>query len=90
MHPVQLADQVYQEAQRRATEAGFASVDDYIADVVIQDVSDSCENLDHYFTPERLAHIDKALAQVDAGNYFTEEQAKAELGRRRARWIETR
>jgi hypothetical protein len=29
MHQVQLPDQLYQEAQRRAIEAGFTTVDEY-------------------------------------------------------------
>ena len=40
MQQVQLPDQLYRVAQRRASEAGFASVEEYIADVVTQDVAD--------------------------------------------------
>jgi hypothetical protein len=84
MHQVQLADQVYQKARRRATEAGFASVDEYLAEVVTQDIADPGENLDRYFTPERLAHIDKAAAEIKAGKGYTPRQAKAERAKRRA------
>ena len=77
---------LYKEAQRRAAEAGFASVDEYVADVVshdlVEDVGAGTPNLDHLFTPERLAHIDEAEAQIKAGNYFTSEQADAELAKR--------
>jgi hypothetical protein len=87
MPQVQLNDQVFKVAQRRAAEAGFATVEEYIADVVCNDLDDQTENLDHLFTPERLAHIDKAEAEIKAGNFYTAEQAKIEMAKRRAEWI---
>ena len=86
MHHVQLDSQLYQEAQRRATETGFESVDEYVADVLRHDLEDG-ENLDHLFTPERLAHIDRAAAQIDAGEGLTAEQVNAELAKRRDEWL---
>jgi hypothetical protein len=73
MHQIQLSDQLYQEAQRRAAEAGFGSVDEYVADMLQHDLEET-ENLDHFFTPERLAHIDRAAAQIDAGLGIPSEQ----------------
>ena len=87
MHQVNLADHLYNEAKQRATEAGFGSVDEFVADVLNQELHEDSENLDHLFTPEHLAHIDKAAAQVDAGQFMTSEQADAELAKRRAEWI---
>jgi hypothetical protein len=79
------------EVQRRAAELGFPTVDEYVADVLTRDLADeSCgetPNLDHFFTPERLAHIDKAEADIKAGNFYTAEQADAELAKHRAEWI---
>jgi hypothetical protein len=48
MHQVQLelTDQLYDRAKRRAVEAGFESVTDYIADVVFADLAEDIENLD--------------------------------------------
>jgi PHD/YefM family antitoxin component YafN of YafNO toxin-antitoxin module len=83
MHQVQVTDQLYQEAQRRAAEAGFVSVDEYIADVLKRDLQDDTENLDHFFTPERLAHIDKAAAQIKAGESFTSEQVREHFNQKR-------
>jgi hypothetical protein len=92
MHQVKLDDQLYENAQRRAAEAGFSTVDEYVADVVSHDLLDDngeeTPNLDHLFTPERLALIDASAAEIDAGNYFTAEQANEELARRRAEWLE--
>jgi hypothetical protein len=87
MHQVQLADQLYQKAQRRASEAGYSSVDEYITKVVTQDLSDEIENIDHLFTPQRLEHIDKAIEEIKAGKSLTSSQADAELAKRRAEWL---
>lgn len=87
MRQIQVNDQLYQEAERKAAEAGFVSVDDYVADVLQQDLVDDSENFDHLFTPERLAHIDRAIAQIEAGQGLTSEQAKAELAKRRDEWL---
>jgi hypothetical protein len=42
----------------------------------------------HLFTPERIAHIDKAAAEIKQGKYFNIEQADAELAKRRAEWLQ--
>jgi PHD/YefM family antitoxin component YafN of YafNO toxin-antitoxin module len=83
MHKVQVTDQLYQEAQRRAAEVGFVSVDEYIADVLKRDLQDDTENLDHFFTPERLAHIDRAAAQIKSGESFTSEQVREHFNQKR-------
>ena len=80
MHHIRLDDQLYQEAERRAAEAGFVSVDEYIADVLKHDFQE-IENLDHFFTPERLAHIDGA--QIEAGESFTSEQVRDHFQQKR-------
>ena len=82
MHQIQLSDQLFQQAQRRAAESGFPS-----ADVVQHDLAMEVGNLDHLFTPERLAHIDRSIAQIRAGQGLTSEQAKAELSKRRDEWL---
>jgi hypothetical protein len=87
MQQVQLNDQLYKDVQRRATEAGFSTVDEYVADVLSFDLHEGTENLEHLFTPQRLAHIDKAEAEIKSGNFFTAEQADAELAKRRAEWL---
>ena len=86
MHHVQLDSQLYQQAQRRATEAGFKSVDEYVADLLRLDLEDG-EKLDHLFTPERLAHIDRAAAQIDAGLGIPAEQVREHLAKRRDEWL---
>ena len=77
MHQIQLDDQLYQEAERCASAAGFVTVDEYVADVLQHDIiHEEIENLDHLFTPERLARIDRAAAQIDAGQGIPAEQVR--------------
>jgi len=87
MHQIQLNDQLFEEARRRADDAGFPSVDEYIAEVLQQGFADQAESFDHLFTPERLAHIDRAAAAMDAGRGLTMEQVEAELAQRRTEWL---
>jgi hypothetical protein len=87
MHQVNLNDQLYQDVQRRAAEAGFTNVDDYVADVLSHDLNEETPNLDHFFTPERMAQIDQSLASAAAGNVYTSEQVDQELAKRRDEWL---
>ena len=82
-----ISDQLYQEVQSRAAEAGFANVDAYVAEVLKNEVQDDIGNLDDFFTPERIALIKEAEAEVDRGEFYTAEEAKIELAKRRAEWI---
>jgi hypothetical protein len=86
MQSIQLNDRLYQDVQRRAAQAGFDSVDDYVADLLLQELEDA-ENLDHLFTPERLAHIDRAANQIASGQGLTPDQVNSELLRRREAWL---
>jgi hypothetical protein len=67
MHQVQLPERLYKEAERRAVEAGFANVDEYVAQVVGQDLAAEAEDFDFLFTPERLAQFDPISAEIKAG-----------------------
>jgi hypothetical protein len=87
MPSIQISDQLYREAQSRAAGAGFANVDAYIADVLKQELQDEVGNLDDFFTPERIAQIQEAEAEVARGEVYTWEETKIELAKRRAEWI---
>jgi len=84
MHQVQLelTDQLYSQVMRRAAESGFESIEEYAVGVITDDLADDTENLDHSFTPERLARIDKAIAQVKAGEFMTSDQVRAHFRKR--------
>lgn len=85
MHQIQLDDRLYREVQRRAMESGFENVEEYVADVLQRDVEDA--NVDLLFTPERLAHIDRAAAEIAAGQGLTTDQVDVELDVRGGKWL---
>jgi hypothetical protein len=82
MQQIQLNDQLYREAQRRASIAGFITVDEYVADVLQSDLLEETENFENLFTRERLAHIDRAAAQIDAGQGIPAEQVRDHFRRK--------
>jgi len=89
MHQVNLADQIYQDAQCRAVEAGFTTVDDYIADMIAHDLEPSIENLDHLFTPEVIRDLDRSSAAAKAGGKtYSAEEVKEHFRKRSEAWQE--
>lgn len=88
MAQIQLSDQIFQAAQRRAASGGYSSVDDYIADVVVQDLSEKPDHFDHLFTPERIAHLEKISADIKSGGKtYTMAEAKEHFENRRKAWL---
>ena len=76
MPEIRLTDQLFVKAQLRANENGYESVEEYVADIIANDLESGVEDLEHLFTPARLAQIDKAAAQVDAGEFRTSKQVR--------------
>jgi hypothetical protein len=87
MHQVQLNDNLYKEAERRAREAGFGSVDEFVADRLENDFSEEQENFDHLFTPEVIADLDKISADMQAGKSVSMEEVKKHLADVRQAWL---
>ena len=89
MHNIQLSDQLYQQAQRRAIEAGFLSVDDYVAEIVDSDVSVSAENYDHFFTPDIVGQLDQINTEAKAGaKTYTAEEVDEHFRQKSQAWRE--
>jgi hypothetical protein len=92
MPQVELDDQVFKAAQRRAADGGYSTVGEYIADMVVHDMVDedlaATPDLDHLFTPERIGEIDKAAAEIDGGKFFTAEQVREHFKQKRAAWAQ--
>jgi hypothetical protein len=89
MQHVQLSDRLYKDAQRRAAEAGFSSVDAFIAEVVSHNLHDESEDLDHLFTPERIARLDRISAEIKAGGKtYTMEEVREHFEKKRKTWLE--
>jgi hypothetical protein len=83
MPQIQLNDQLDQEAEHHASVAGFATVDEYAADVLQEDFHEETESFDHLFTPERLVQIGRAAAQIAAGQRIPAEQLRDHFRRMR-------
>jgi hypothetical protein len=87
MQQVQLTDQLYNVAQRRASESGYSSVEEYIADVVAQDVADDTENFDHLFTPQVVIELERISAAAKAGGTtYTSEEVREHFQRKSDAW----
>jgi hypothetical protein len=79
MPQVQIDDEVFAAVQRRAADAGYSSVDAYVTELLVGDLSEDAlgeePDLDHRFTPEIIAHLERISAVADAGGrtYSSEE-----------------
>ena len=81
MHEIhlQLTEQVYRQANQRAVEAGFAGLDEFLADavseLVSEEVGDETEIINRLFTPEVISDLDRIHSAVQAGGktYSPEE-----------------
>jgi hypothetical protein len=74
MHQVQLNERLYKEAERRAREAGFRSVDEFVADRLESDFSEEQEDFDDRFTPQVGARLDRISDQMKAGQSVSAQQ----------------
>ena len=83
MFEVHLNENLYHQVTQRAVDLGFSGVDDYVADILLHDL-DETENFDSLFTPERMALIEKARQQADAGEVYSAEQVWEHFDRKRA------
>lgn len=88
MPAVQLDKNVFAAAQQRASEAGYPSVDDFVADVVAQSLCEETERFDHIFTPERTAELEQISAAIKAGaRTYTAAEVEEHFERKRKEWL---
>lgn len=81
MRQIPISDQLYQKVLVRAKANGFEGVDDYVSDLLEQELAEPV-NFDDFFTPERLAEIKTAIAQVEAGESLTAQVMREHFGRK--------
>lgn len=87
---LQLTDQLYHQAKQRAAEAGFVSLDEFVVDVVSEDVAQETENIDHRFTPKVVSHLNQLQEEIKAGaKTYTEEELDEYLLERARAWRES-
>ena len=87
MPTVELSESAYRVAVQRSADGGFATVDEYVADVILQDVELTRLELDRLFTPDRMAQIAEGQADVAAGRVLTSAEVQVNLARVRAEWV---
>lgn len=84
---IQLTEHVYNQAKRRAVEAGFSSLDEYILDVVKEDAAQQAQNFDDRFTPKVVAHLNRIQEKIKAGaKTFSEEELDGYLQQKAQEW----
>jgi hypothetical protein len=87
MQQVQLNDTLYKEAERRAAEAGFPTVDEYVADVLTQEIVDDTDNFDHLFTPQVISELEQISATAKAGGKtYTSEEVREHFRKKSDEW----
>ena len=74
MHQIQLNDQLYEEAQRRATATGFSSVDDFVANILRLELNETDE-----LPPEPTVTV--AIESYEAVTDFEPEILEARIPR---------
>jgi hypothetical protein len=88
MRQIQLPDRLYNQVKRRAADAGFSSVDDYVAEIVERGDQSEAPNFDHVFTPERIARLEQISAEIKAGaKTYTAAQVQRHFERKRKQWL---
>lgn len=88
MPQIEINDKTFKVAESRAAAGGYSSVAEYVTDLVKDDSGDEAAdltpNLDHLFTPERLAQIEEAESQIRSGKFFTSQQVEEHFKQKRA------
>ena len=92
MHEVNinLPDEAYLMAQKRAQQEGFVSIEGFLSDVflfLVNTITSEPDNYDHLFTPNVLASIDKGAQEIIDGKSMTRSEVDAHLATKRAEWL---
>ena len=84
---IQLTDQLLNLATRRAGEAGFTSADEYIADMVSDDLTSETEDRDHRLTPKVVGHLDQIRHEINSGaKTYSQEEVDDYLKEKAKAW----
>jgi hypothetical protein len=86
MYEIRIPDEVYRQAAQ-AADAQHVSLEDFVTEILQLHLQEGDAAIQRMFTPERLAHIAKAEAEIDAGLGLTPQQARADFATKRAEWL---
>lgn len=73
MRQLHISDQLYQDILRHGKDSGFDNIDEYAADILEHYFAEP-EISGFIFSPERLAEIAEAAAEMDAGQGISSEE----------------
>ena len=82
---IKLPDPVFDEAAREAAASGL-SVEAFVADMVREGLHVADE--DAPLTPEQIAKVRRAQAEIAAGESYTEDEVEAHFARKGASWTD--
>ena len=92
MPQIQIDEKIFNAAQRRATDGGYSSVDAYVTDVLVHDLTEDGEgtpNLDHLFTPQVIAELKQISEKARAGGKtYSSEEVRQHFRSRSQAWEE--
>lgn len=89
MHEIHLllTDRLYDRVQRRAAEAGFSKLAEYIEDLVVDNAALETEDLDHRFSPQVVGNFDQIQEEILAGaKSFSERKLDEYLHEKSQLW----
>ena len=87
MNEIRLSERLYKEAERRAQAAGYATVDDFVAEQLQGDFSAEHEDCDDRFTPDVIACLDRISDEMKAGRSLSMEVVDKHQEAVRAAWL---
>jgi hypothetical protein len=88
MPHVQLNDNVFEAAKQRAAAGGYSNIDDYVADVVVQDLGQDSVSFDDVFTPDRIASLEQISQEIEAGGKtHSMADVREHFQNRRKQWL---
>jgi len=80
MHTIPLPDSLFAKAEQAAAASG-RSVELYVQEAVALQLE---EDVPIRLTPEQVAKITQAEAEIDAGEFFTSEEVRAYFGQKKS------
>ncbi len=86
MPQLTLPDKLFKEAGRRARDAGFVSVDEFLVDWIETGFAEADESFDSQFTPEVMQALHTASSDLAAGKGLSESQMDQSLAELRIQW----
>lgn len=90
MHLIELTDQVYEQFQRRAFDAGFMSVEEFLENLVTNSPMNESTEFDRLFTAEVIAELDRVSGAIKAGaKTFSQAEVDEHFRKKSQAWRDT-